>query len=261
MAQLRRPSLSRDWREKKWDGGGQTSGVRRSIRTLMDLVDPEDPAFTFIAADIKLMHGEKGTLSVSDINEAARSGRSQFADHQAREAASRPGRIPGSIVYYVRRGNLVKIGTTTSPHKRFEALLPDEVLAWEPGGKQGEDLRHQQFRHLRVTRRGEYFRRDEALDAHIGAIAEQFGPPDPTWPTLAGLELKPFTHARLPGLPEGPELAPLREATTVLGIRHNTAQVWKHRGKLKPFLVDDGGVELFLLSDLKSLAEKRRNVA
>lgn len=260
MTKGRRSNLSSDWREKKWDGHGPT-GVRRSIRTLMDLIDPADPAFTLIATALQQARQDRQTLTMDDVRAAVDLGRRDFKEHEARTEASRPGRIPASIVYYARRSDLVKIGTTTSPHRRFAALLPDEVLAWEPGGRKGEAARHQQFRHLRLTSKGEYFRRDDSLNAHITAIAEQFGPPDPTWPTLEGLEAKPFTAAVLPGPPRRPELASLKAATRLLGIRYNTAQVWQHRGKLKPFLVDDEGVQLYLLSDLKSLAEGRRKVA
>ncbi|MER7053461.1 GIY-YIG nuclease family protein [Streptomyces sp. NPDC000351] len=227
----------------------------------MDLIDPADPAFTLIATALQQARQDRQTLTMDDVHAAADLGRREFREHEARTEASRPGRIPASIVYYARRSDLVKIGTTTTPHRRFAALLPDEVLAWEPGGRRQEVARHRQFHHLRLTRRGEYFRRDDSLDTHIAAIAVQFGPPDPTWPTLAGLEVKPFTAAVLPGPALEPELATLKEATRSLGIRYNTAQVWQHRGKLKPFLVDDNGIQLYLLSDLKSLAEGRRKVA
>lgn len=260
MVQLKRPSLSLDWREKKWDGGGP-AGIRRSIRTLMDLINPDDPAFTFIAAELQRVREVQGTLSMEDVGAAVATGRRHSEEHEARVEANRPGRIPASIVYYARRGDLVKIGTTTSPQRRFAALLPDEVLAWEPGGREGEAVRHQQFRNLRLTSRGEYFRRGEALNGHIAAIVGQFGPPDPNWPTLASLELKPFSSAIQAGPPLRPDLAALREATRLLGIRYNTAQVWQHRGKLKPFVVDNDGVRLYLLSDLESLAEGRRKVA
>lgn len=260
MPQLRRPSLSSDWREKKWDGGGPT-GVRRSVQTLLDLIDPADPAFMFISAELQRARQEQGTLTLEGVRQAVDAGRGRFTEHEAHVAASAPGRIPASIVYYARRADLVKIGTTKAPHRRFAALLPDEVLAWEPGGRQGEAARHQQFRHLRLTSKGEYFRRDDSLNEHIAAVADQFGPPDPTWPTLEGLESKPFTAAVMPGPPLQPELATLKSATRLLGIRHNTAQVWQHRGKLKPFLVDDEGVQLYLLSDLQSLTEGRCKVA
>lgn len=257
MPQLRRPHLSRDWQERIRVG----DGVRRSIQTLMDLIDTDDPAFTFIAVQLQQMRAERGTLTMQDVGAAVEAGREEFAEQQRLAAARQPGRIPASIVYYALRGRFVKIGTTTSPYKRFEVLLPDEVLAWEPGGREGESLRHQQFRNIRVTNRGEYFRRDEALDAHIAAVAAQFGPPNPEWPTLAGLERKPATAAVTPGPPLQPDLSTLKDATSLLGIRHNTAAVWQHRGKLKPFVIDDDGVSLYLLSDLRSLAEGRRKVA
>lgn len=260
MAQLKRPSLSPEWRAKKWDGGGPI-GVRRSIQALMNLIDPTDPAFTFIGAELQRARQEQGTLTMEGVREAVETGRLQFGVHEAEVAASKPGRIPASIVYYARRTDLIKIGTTRAPHRRFAALLPDEVLAWEPGGRQGEAARHQQFRELRITSKGEYFRRSDSLDAHIAAIAVQFGPPDPTWPTLKGLETKPFSAAVTPGPPLRPDLGTLKEATRMLGIRYNTAQVWQHRGKLKPFVVDDDDVRLYLLSDLQSLAEGRRKVA
>lgn len=260
MAQHKRPGLSRDWQVRKL-GEGTAGGVRRSVQTLIDLIDPEDPAFTFIAVELQRRRQEQGTLTIEDVNTAVKDGREQFTAHEKKAAASQPGRIPRSIVYYARRGHLVKIGTTTSPRKRFEVLLPDEVLAWEPGGREGEALRHQQFRKLRVTSKGEYFRRNESLDAHIAAVAEQFGPPDPTWATLAGLELRPATGAITPGPPLQPDLATLQEGARALGIRYNTASVWKHRGKLKPFLIDEDGVQFYLLSDLRSLAEGRRKAA
>lgn len=260
MPQPRRSSLSVDWRARKWDGGGPT-GVRRSIQILMDLMDPSDPAFTFIGAALQRARQEHGILTMQSVHQAAEAGREQFTEHEARVAASTPGRIPASIIYYARRADLVKIGTTKAPYRRFASLLPDEVLAWEPGGRQGEAARHQQFRHERVTSRGEYFRRSAPLDEHIATIAAHFGPPDPSWPTLAKLETRPFSAAVRPGPPLRPELAPLKEATQMLGIRHNTACVWRHRGKLKPFVVDDCGVHLYLLSDLRSLAEGRSKVA
>lgn len=257
MAQLRRPSLSREWREMRSADDADT-GVRRSVQTLLGLVDQEDPAFTFIAVELRRRRRTSGELTAEDVTAAVLGGRKRFADHEEQAAASRPGRIPRSIIYYARRGHLVKIGTTARPHDRFASLLPDEILAWEPGGREGEGLRHRQFRSLRLTSKGEYFRRDEMFDAHIRAVATQFGPPDPTWPTLTNLEHRPATAATTPGPPRQADLVTLKQGTRMLGIRYNTAAVWKHRGKLKPFVLDGNGVQLYFLSDLKSLAEQRR---
>ncbi|MEU9611885.1 GIY-YIG nuclease family protein [Streptomyces sp. NPDC048209] len=224
-------------------------------------MDQSEPAFTLIAVELQRCRRTGEGLTTEAVEAAVSRGRKRFADHEERLAAMRPGRIPRSIIYYARRSNLVKIGTTTRPHDRFKSLLPDEVLAWEPGGRDGEGLRHQQFRSLRLTSKGEYFRRDDDLDTHIRFIASQFGPPDPTWPTLASLETRPVSAAITPEPPRQADLVTLRQGTRMLGIRHNTAEVWKHRGKLKPLLRGRDGEELFLLSDLKSLATGRRRAA
>jgi hypothetical protein len=253
MAQLRRPSLSRDWRQRKWDDGGDT-GVRRSIRALLNAVDRRDPALTFIAIELQRKRHAKGELTEDDVREAVTLGRTSFDEFRQQLADRRSDRIPDSIVYYIRRGPLVKIGTTTNPRGRFRDLLPDEILAWEPGGRTEEAARHAQFKALRVSNRGEYFRRDATLDQHIRELADRHGAPDPTWPTIQTLEREP-TFAITPEPPVAPDLVTLKDGTLRLGIRYNTACVWKHRGKLKPFLEDAEGNPMYLLSDLRSLAE------
>jgi hypothetical protein len=253
VAQLRRPSLSRDWQQRKWDDGGD-SGIRRSIKALLDAVDRRDPALTFIAVELQQKRHEKDELTEGDVREAVVLGRTRFDEFRQQLADRRSDRIPDSIVYYIRRGPLVKIGTTTNPHGRFRDLLPDEILAWEPGGRTEEEARHAQFKALRVSNRGEYFRRDATLDQHIHDVAAQHGAPDPTWPTIQTLERHP-TSAITPEPPVAPDLVTLKDGARRLGIRYNTACVWKHRGKLKAFLEDEAGNPMYLLSDLKSLAE------
>lgn len=49
---------------------------------------------------------------------------------QALDEARREGRM---VVYYVRIGDKIKIGTTTSFKYRMVSLMPDEILATEPG--------------------------------------------------------------------------------------------------------------------------------
>lgn len=83
------------------------------------------------------------------------------------------------VVYYVRRGNAIKIGTTTSFVNRMRDLLPDEILAIEPGSYSVENARHQQFKgYAYFDRRSEYFRPGEQLVAHIAALREKHGVPD-----------------------------------------------------------------------------------
>lgn len=81
-------------------------------------------------------------------------------------------------VYYIRFGDLVKIGTTTNLKSRLRAFcaFEDQLLAVEPGGYEQERKRHRQFADLRVPRT-ELFRTDARLTAHIGSARDAFGDP------------------------------------------------------------------------------------
>lgn len=84
-----------------------------------------------------------------------------------------------SLVYYVRElPGQIKIGYTTNMKERLLGLrLPVEnVLATEPGGRELEAKRHQQFKALRIGRR-ESFVDDPELLSHIDMIRAHFGPP------------------------------------------------------------------------------------
>jgi hypothetical protein len=73
------------------------------------------------------------------------------------------------VVYYFRLGPLVKIGTSRSIRARYETLRPEAIDAVEFGGLALERARHAQFG--ADHQHAEWFRRSEALDAHI---AERF---------------------------------------------------------------------------------------
>lgn len=66
------------------------------------------------------------------------------------------------VVYFVRVGHNVKIGTTTKLRERLMALYlgPEDVLAVVPGGKDTEAAYHDRFAdaHLDVPGRAELFR-------------------------------------------------------------------------------------------------------
>jgi len=133
-----------------------------------------------------------------------------------------------SIVYYIRRGDLIKIGSTIRPRRRFTELVPDEILAIEPGDRAQEVYRHNQFRHLRCG--GEYFRDDPELREHVQCIREQYGDPDPAWRTGSNTAL-PRQHWNLP-LASSTETLTAAEAETQLGIKEMTLRGWVHRGRL-----------------------------
>jgi len=74
------------------------------------------------------------------------------------------------VVYYLRYDDRVKIGTTANPRQRFGAIWHDELLAFERGGRALEQRRHVQFAADRFPGT-EWFRRSDALLAHIGVLA------------------------------------------------------------------------------------------
>lgn len=232
----------------------ESAGMHPSVQTLVAKVDQQDPAFMFIAAELQSIRSAGGDLTSETIDQAIVDGRRRHAEYLEFEQASHPGRIPASIVYYVRRGHLVKIGTTRRARARFHALLPDEVLAWEPGSHKEEKARHTQFATLRVSSVGEYFYLTPELRDHIDSIRQTHGAPDPTWPTMQNLPER--TRHQVPSPPTTPHLLPLQEACRQAGVRVGTAHVWVHRRKLHHLLEDTEGIKLYLVADLRSLAQK-----
>jgi hypothetical protein len=81
-----------------------------------------------------------------------------------------------AVVYYVRVGALVKIGTTEQDlGVRLQMLPPDrQILATEPGSLILERRRHEQFAHLREG--GEWFRMAPELLAHVRALRGKLTP-------------------------------------------------------------------------------------
>ena len=90
----------------------------------------------------------------------------------------RHGEIPDSdvppprvdVVYYLRQGDRVKIGTTANPVQRFAAIRHEEVLAFERGDRRRERERHELFAADRFPG-SEWFRMTPALAEHIDVLA------------------------------------------------------------------------------------------
>ncbi|WP_203135752.1 GIY-YIG nuclease family protein [Microbacterium sp. JZ31] len=74
------------------------------------------------------------------------------------------------VVYYVRYGDRVKIGTSAQPRRRLAALVYDELLAFERGDRLVERRRHEQFADERFART-EWFRLSGRLRAHAAALS------------------------------------------------------------------------------------------
>jgi hypothetical protein len=165
-----------------------SSGPRRSIQRILSLVDTADPAWPRIAGVLREFAEAGIELDESTIPLAVKLGRSRSGklDNMDEPEIFSPPEVlasSGSIVYYIRRADLIKIGTTADPHSRFGDLLPDEILAYEPGARPEESMRHRQFWHLRET--GEYFSDAPDLREHIGRIRAAYGKPVSSWPTFA----------------------------------------------------------------------------
>jgi hypothetical protein len=81
------------------------------------------------------------------------------------------------VVYYLRFGDRIKIGTSVNPRQRFAAIWHDEVLAFERGDRVLERRRHEQFASERFDRT-EWFTASDDLLAHIDIVAGGVAPWD-----------------------------------------------------------------------------------
>ena len=157
---------------------------------LSRLVDTEDPAFDHIAEVLADMAGSGVEFTPEIVAAAVKMGRLKHSrDDLPRAIAPVEKRWKHTgqpVVYYIRRGNLIKIGTTMRLRSRLTALMPDEVLALEPGDEITERQRHRQFAALRADPRGEYFFPGAALQEHVSRVRVAHGAPPADLPTLQG---------------------------------------------------------------------------
>jgi hypothetical protein len=76
-----------------------------------------------------------------------------------------------SVVYFIGRGELIKIGFTSNLHRRMESLLPERIYRLLAGDRVQERALHQVFAADRI--RGEWFRRSDDLMSFIDETADQ----------------------------------------------------------------------------------------
>ncbi len=79
------------------------------------------------------------------------------------------GPVRVDVVYYLRRGDRIKIGTTANPRQRFAAIPHDEVLAFERGDRTREQARHREFAAARLGTSEWFAASPEVLD-HAAAL-------------------------------------------------------------------------------------------
>jgi hypothetical protein len=58
------------------------------------------------------------------------------------------------VVYYIRYDRRVKIGTSRRPRQRLASIRHEELLAFEPGGRDVEQARHREFADVREGANG-----------------------------------------------------------------------------------------------------------
>jgi hypothetical protein len=252
-----------------WSLRDRKGGRLPSVARILDLIDTDSPAFGRIASILSDMAESGVELDEAAVRIAVKLGSSDSRTfHPADTSSPAQGVNPGlpmwgagadrsSIVYYIRRGDLVKIGTTTRPHARFEVLMPDEILAFEPGGREIELYRHKQFSHLRVGGR-EYFHSDLALTKHVKRMRRTHGEPDPSWPTTGSTITAIPRLSRELDRPETSATATATEIAEILGIARGRIYVWANRGQLKPVAGGNPRRPLYFVDQVRQLAEQSR---
>lgn len=241
-----------------WSSGrDQYGGVRPSVAGVLSLIDTTDPAWPAVAAVLQEFTGAGIDLDATSAAMAVKLGKRRHAAEERRAEDEQPTLVSaGSIVYYIRRAHLIKIGTTVAPHSRFADLLPDEILAIEPGARKEETRRHRQFHHLRCG--GEYFRDAPELRDHMARLRRLHGEPDPSWPTIAVVS-QPRAQSWQPALAVSTETMTVREAVRELGIKENTIHAWAHRGRLQVAGRDEHRRRLFYVEHLIALRDSARS--
>jgi hypothetical protein len=73
------------------------------------------------------------------------------------------------VIYYLRYGDRIKIGTSGNPRRRIASLPHDEVLGFERGGRALEQRRHAQFSLYRIPHT-EWFESHDALLNHVAEV-------------------------------------------------------------------------------------------
>lgn len=186
------------------------------------------------------------------------------------------------IVYYMRRADQVKIGTTTCLANRLSDIQPQGVLALEPGGRAEEQARHERFASLRL--RGEWFQLDSGLAEHIADIREVFAaqagmtveswveqntrgtvtqPRRPKGKSGSPGSFKrdrPIIAVALPGQPlpdDAAELLPASRVARALGVSHQLVGHWLTKGKIRPVAMSADGRRLYRLSEVMAVPRKR----
>lgn len=135
---------------------------------LAKILDATDPAFERIATLLVDMQQAGISPTRETVAVAIKLGRLYHSAEPAALPAEAYESLRHDVVYYMRFGNLIKIGTSGVLQTRVRVLKPDELLAIEPGSYPLETKRHRQFAGFRA--RGEFFYPAPVLMEHIKKI-------------------------------------------------------------------------------------------
>ena len=89
-----------------------------------------------------------------------------------------PARRGTDLVYYIRFGDRIKIGTSSNLKRRLSTLTYDEILAVEPGTQALVRERHREFSVLRIDGQRMWFHDAPALRAHADRLRSEHGVPE-----------------------------------------------------------------------------------
>ncbi|MFI8300003.1 hypothetical protein ACIGCZ_29165 [Streptomyces nigra] len=148
-------------------------GERLGEPGLSAMVDTTDPAFNAIVTVLSDMHIAGVGLTKDTVAIAIKLGRAQHAK-EAPPAVPQEATygLRHEVVYYMRFGHCIKIGTTGTLAVRARELKPDEILAAEPGSYDLERERHRQFG--RYFSEGEMYFPGPLLMAHIRKVQARY---------------------------------------------------------------------------------------
>lgn len=102
-----------------------------------------------------------------------------------RNSAPKAALLGTAVVYYIRFGGRIKIGTSINLLERLRDLYYDELLAIEPGSYDVEAKRHAYFRRTKVAGQNEWFHESPELILHINRLREEHGDPKAAWQRIA----------------------------------------------------------------------------
>lgn len=146
----------------------------KAMPALSGMIDPADPAFEHITRVLLDMRLAEVQLTPATVTAAVKLGKLYHSGETLPPRAPTPASIlKRHVVYYMRFGTLIKIGTTDDLRRRAQVLKPDEVLAAEPGSYETEAQRHREFGRHRAER--ELFFPAPELRKHIRHIRSRHG--------------------------------------------------------------------------------------